>query len=111
LDIARRLRFILVPRHQPVVDLLQQFLDNLVGKHAPTIDENRAVAAAVNALAEDFGIALLYDGQPVALRVVPATRESGSYQVRLTGSEQKALKTSTAVPPLTAASKAVLRRP
>jgi hypothetical protein len=104
-----RLRRSLIPDHQGVVAAVQQFLEHLAGKRGQTLDENRSVAAAVNALADDYGVALLYDRQPVALRVVPLKGDAaGSFQVRLTGSDQKALKTSMAFPQLVAVSKAAL---
>lgn len=106
------LRAALVPRHQTVVATVQQALDRLTGKHAPDIETNRAVAAAVNALADGYGVALLYDGRPVVVRVVPVRRDpGGSFQARLTGSDPKVLKTSMAFPPLTAASKATVSPP
>jgi hypothetical protein len=109
LDSVRGLRLALAPHHQPVVGMVQQLLDEFVGKHAPSLDENRAVAAAVNAAADDHGVALLYDGRPVTLRVI-ATRSDtgGSYQARLIGSDQRILKTSRAFPPLTAVAKATV---
>ena len=109
LDSVRGLRLALAPHHQPVVGMVQQLLDAFVGKHAPSLDENRAVAAAVNAAADDHGVALLYDGRPVTLRVI-ATRgdTGGSYQARLIGSDQRILKTSRAFPPLTAVAMAAV---
>lgn len=109
LTVIRTLRGSLAPYHAPVVGLVQQLLDSFAGKHAATLAENKAVAAAVNDLAEDHGVALVYNGEPVTLRVVPVRRDpAGSFQARRIGSDQRILKTSMAFPPLTAVSKANL---
>jgi hypothetical protein len=99
----------LMRHHTHIVGRVQTQLDILAGKRGATLEDNKVVVRLLNGLAEGFGVALLYDGKPVYLRVIPLKGDgAGSFQVRLTGSDQKVLKTSMAFPALTAVPKAAV---
>lgn len=94
------------PYQARIVVVLQNMLNAWAGKHCPTLDENKSLATALNQLADDHGIALVYEGKPVTLRAVPVRRDpGGTFQTRSARSDQRILKTCMGLPHLIAVPK------
>ena len=74
---------------------LQSFLDAIAGSAGQSPEENKALASAVNQLADRFGVDLVCDGKAVSLRW-----EGGVFRARETSGDKVDLPTSAGFPKL-----------